>query len=771
MKEAQGSIKLDISQFEKPIETAKSKLASLGDALKKLGVIIASVYGSFKLISSISEHVNFAAKAIKYLEDMFGKTGRGITGILSDIAKNSKEAFVTFADSIQTISKTAVSGMEKLRNASATFSGAMKGIPQNFKNIALGATGGVAGIVLLSRVFGVVGGAISLVASGIQKVFSGLFSVMKGIASFVGSVFNASLNLLKSTLKGVAVGVVALGSALVALTAFISRGVVGIFQLGDELKRVRDITGASIPFIMSLQKAFKESGLTMEQVIPVLAEMNRSIVATDEKGQPSSKAIKALGLSVKELNALNPDERFKRIAGAIAQVGDKGLQTAYAMDIFGRFGRNVLAVISDASAVQKFGSNLDKASRTMAENADRFARISAKLKSSGTLFRGFFTEIAGAVAPQVETLMDMLSKGDFLTGLGTKIGNQLKYGLDVFVGAIKTGRVVEALKAALTIPIIYFKDFFSRTLKTIGNIFEQITKANKITILFTDIPAKSLLASLGTALGELFKSIAKLFAVVLIEQMRTPLSALEIAFENIATSFSRGLIKAIADGFGSLSKFNQVFKLLGFEGLGDAVLKGMDEVRRMMGGTPETRTFGERTKQRAEERKAGGFLDFGLGSVQENISNVGGQLANTLNAINDIGNVVAESFKNMGEMSDEDKKKLKELKDQLEELRIVGAEAVRRDEASRTEATAGGVLPFTGRPAEPVVSSLQRIGGGGGSFGGVTQDPLLRANEKQVTELEKLNKNIEKALSGPSQFQPQGQNMVMAFLGGGVGEI
>jgi methyl-accepting chemotaxis protein len=746
MKEAQGSIKLDISQFEKPIETAKSKLASLGDALKKLGVIIASVYGSFKLISSISENVNFAAKAIKYLEETFGKSGRGMMGVLSDIAKSSREAFTTFSESIQTISKSAVSGVEKLKSATASFGSATKAIPQNFKNIALGATGAIAGITILSRVFGVVGMGISLVVSGIQKAFSGFFAILKGVASFIGSVFNTALNVLKSTLKGVVVGVVALGSALVALTAFISRGVVGVFQLGDELKRVRDITGASIPFLMSLQKAFKENGLAAEQVVPVLSEMNRSIAATNEKGEPSSRAIKALGLSVRELSALNPDERFKRIAVAIAGVGDKGLQTAYAMDIFGRFGRNVLAVIADTTAIQKFGSNLDKASRTMAENADRFARISAKLKSSGMLFRGFFTEIAGAVAPQIETIMDMLSKGDFLTGLGTKVGAQLAYGLDVFVGAIKTGRIVDALKLALSIPVIYFKDFFARTLKTIGNIFEAITKENKITILFTDIPAKSLLASLGKSFGELFKAVAKLFAVVLIEQMRTPLAALEIAFDNIATMFSRGLIKAIADGFGSLSKFNQVFKLLGFGGLGDAVIKGMDAVRGMLGGKEDTRTFAERTRQRAEERKAGGFLDFGLGTVAENIQNVGNELGDTFNSLRDISSVVIESFKNMGGMSEENKKKLEVLYAELEKFKIIGAEVVRRAEVSRTEAVAGGLLPETGKPTEPTVSSLQRIGGGGGVFG--AQDPLLRSNERQVIELEKLNRNIEKALSG-----------------------
>jgi methyl-accepting chemotaxis protein len=186
MKEAQGSIKLDISQFEKPIETAKSKLASLGDALKKLGVIIASVYGSFKLISSISENVNFAAKAIKYLEETFGKSGRGMMGVLSDIAKSSREAFTTFSESIQTISKSAVSGVEKLKSATASFGSATKAIPQNFKNIALGATGAIAGITILSRVFGVVGMGISLVVSGIQKAFSGFFAILKGVASFIG---------------------------------------------------------------------------------------------------------------------------------------------------------------------------------------------------------------------------------------------------------------------------------------------------------------------------------------------------------------------------------------------------------------------------------------------------------------------------------------------------------------------------------------------------------------------------------------------------------
>lgn len=728
MKEAQASIKLDISQFEKPIETAKSKLASFAESIGKISIKIGAMVAAFVTIKNIVEYTNFAAKSIKYLEDIFGKSGRGMMGVLSDIKEKSKEAFTTFSESIKTIAQSSASGMEKLKSASAGFGNITKNIPQNFKNITLGISGTIAGFVLMARTFTIVGGAISLVATGISKGFSLLFGIIKGIASFVGSIFNVALGVLQSALKGVAVGVVALAGAMATLTAFISRGVVGIFSLADELKRVRDITGSSVPFIMSLQKAFKESGLSAEQVIPVLAEMNRSIVATNEKGQPSSRAIKALGLSVRELTALNPDERFKRIALAIAGVGDKGLQTAYAMDIFGRFGRNVLAVIADTTAVQNFGSNLDKASKTMAENTDRFARIATKLKSSGNLFRGFFTEIAGAVAPQIEYLIDMLGKGDFLTNLGAKIGGQLKYGLDVFVGAIKTGTIVDALKTALLIPIIYFQDYFKRVMGTVGEIFKTITKENKITILFTDIPAKSLVASLTTSLKDVFVSVSKLFAVVMIEQLRTPVAMLKVFLTDIATSFGKTLAQSLLDL--ALPRLKELAQIFGFKGIGDALGVAISNAKSALGIKEDNRTFSERVQQERQRAVTENPTNFGLGTFDENVKNVVNKTSVFSDAMADIVNVVKNSFANMEGMSDEAKLKLGSLFQKLGDLERIGAEEVRRGELSRAGATAGGVLPTTARPSEAVVSSLQKIGGGGGAFGG--RDPVLLNSEKQT---------------------------------------
>jgi len=740
MKTAQGSIKLDTSSFDKAIDTSKEKLASLASMIKKLITAILAIVAAYKVFSDLKEKILMVATAVKYLDRIFSQSGNIATTVFSDIKSAVLENVSSMTDAFKSLKDYASKAFETIKTKNASLPPVLNNTNSKFKDTIslIGTLAG--GAVLMRTTFGLMGGAISVVGTIISKAFSGVVDVFKMVANFVKSALVGAFNILVGVMKGVAVGAIAVGTAIATITAVIARGVIGVFQMGDELKRFRDITGASIPFLMSLQNQFKQNGMAADDMIPVLSEMNRSISQIDAKGQPSNQALKQMGVNLKELQPLSTDDRFKKLGMSLSTIADRGLRAQYSMDIFGKHGRNVLAILSDQSALANLGKNLDASSKTMVEQADRFARISAKLKDTGTTFRGFFTQIAGGVAPQLETILDMFSKGDIFTPLGTMLGEKLSYGLDVFVGAIQKGKVMEALKNSLIIPIIYFNSYFERSLSTIQKAIKIISAPRDLTVLFTNIPAKSMLGSLGASLAETFLRIAKLFGVAILEGLQYPLAAIQVAFNNIAINFAIMLTKGIINAFGSLAKVNPILKQLGFGNLGDVMGSLFEKIS---GGGGAKKSILDQIKEQVAQNKATGVLDFGQGTMQDAIEKVSFSLKDTLSNATDIVNTFISQFQNMEGMSDADRKKLDDYKKFFEELQKVGADFVKKSEPLPvTQPFTPKVEPLKTSMAQEAVSSLQRIGGGGGAFTGY--DPLLKNAEKQTMLQEKIALEIEK---------------------------
>jgi hypothetical protein len=413
------------------------------------------------------------------------------------------------------------------------------------------------------------------------------------------------------------------------------------------------------------------------------------------------------------------------------------------MDIFGKQGRNLLGVLSDTTSIAKLGTNLDASSKTMAENADRFARISAALKDSGTFFRGFFTQIAGAVAPQLERLIAMLNTGDFMTDLGTKIGAKLKIALDIFAGAIDSGKISEALKSALLIPVIYFQDLFARSMEAGKKFIKAITTPQKFSLLANDLQINSVLSILGSSLVRLFKSVAKLFGTLLIDGMQTPLAALEVLLQNIAVSFGINLVKAIANAFAP--KFvKDAFKALGMGDVGDV----LSQTAKAMGIKRDPRSMAERIREQEQNNRTNGVLDFGQGTIAENLSEVQDRIGNVGQKLITVLMEARQQIENMGEMSIENKLLIEQLQKELEEYRKRGEALVKKDEQPQGGKTSEkGTAVFDSKLKDSAVSSLQRIGGGGGAFGG---DPLLELNRQQLKEQKESNSTLKQIAQSTS---------------------
>ena len=71
MKTAQGSILVDVSQFNSSIDSAKARLASFGSSLNTIGNTAKTAWKAFDLVAGVSEKISIITKGAKDLQSIF----------------------------------------------------------------------------------------------------------------------------------------------------------------------------------------------------------------------------------------------------------------------------------------------------------------------------------------------------------------------------------------------------------------------------------------------------------------------------------------------------------------------------------------------------------------------------------------------------------------------------------------------------------------------------------------------------------------------------
>ncbi len=95
-------------------------------------------------------------------------------------------------------------------------------------------------------------------------------------------------------------------SAFVSMTKQIVAGL-------DAMNDLKDATGATIENISALEDVARRTGSSFETVSTALTKLNKGLSAA-KPGSDTEAAIKAIGLSVKDLKALDPAEAFRQVA-------------------------------------------------------------------------------------------------------------------------------------------------------------------------------------------------------------------------------------------------------------------------------------------------------------------------------------------------------------------------------------------------------------------------------------------------------------------------
>jgi hypothetical protein len=693
MAEAKGSLSLDVSKFVSAIEDAKNKLLGLREALEQSSAVA-------KIGFKVWDTADQIAKKIKDI---------------ADSVNDMKEAY----DIVKNVVTKIPNALKAIQSAGQSASKVLQNMPPALRGIAVAGAGVAVAIYATVKGFQMVIGAGKAVIGAIGSIIGKMAELANrakdaavNVAKVVGKGVDAGFKVIGNVAKVAGAGILALGTAAVGAGAFIAHGVEGVFEMGDELKTLRDRTGASIPFIMDLQKAFKGVGMSGDAVGPMLNTMQRSLTGVNSEGEPTNKMFERLGLSAEELSKMSPSDAFKKIGSTIAGLKSPAERTAASLAIFGKAGGAMTAVFADEN-FGKIGNNLTGSAKIMAENADTFSAISVALKQSGSMFKDFFVQIAGKVGAPLLAIMNAFQGGDFLAGVGEKIGTVLGDGLTILANAIQQGKIFELLQVGFEASIMFGADFLARAFSA-G--IETLIEEWKTGLVKDGIQA--LITGFASATQVMYGYLMKIF--------QTPIIYFQAGIQTA--------IEKLLEGLGNIPFLGDKLGLKDFKAssFGENVASIKEQ-----GGLG----FG------SEGKNADTMIEEGKKGFIESFTRLGTDIGK-------VGEIFQEKLSQQSEVISGTTEKMKELKNLTGTLSTPIAKAESKAGQVLENGTDLSPQAKKEKAGEAAISSLQKIGGGGGAFGG---DPLLRNSEKQVKLQEEANAMWKQVIADSSPRNAQGK--------------
>ncbi|MFN9374723.1 MAG: phage tail tape measure protein [Planctomycetaceae bacterium] len=254
-------------------------------------------------------------------------------------------------------------------------------------------------------------------------------------------------------------------------------------DMGGTLVDLSARTGVSVEALSGLEFAASQTGAELGTIEIGLKKMQDTLVQAAAGSQSAQTALARLGVSVAELAQLTPDQQFSRIAEAISRVRNPALRTAFALDIFGKSGTQLLPLLNEGAAglatYQQQAADLGLVLATEdAQAADDFGDSLATLWIQ--IKAGAFS-LGAALLPELHSLVEIATRVITRTVDWVRINKAFL----VTVGKIALG--VAAAGVALVI--------VEQALLTVGAVFGMIAAA---------LPAVvGLFATLGSAVAAL----------------------------------------------------------------------------------------------------------------------------------------------------------------------------------------------------------------------------------------------------------------------------
>jgi len=264
------------------------------------------------------------------------------------------------------------------------------------------------------------------------------------------------------------------------------------FDFAGEMKDMSDRTGIAVEDLATLERAFKNAGLSSDDVQKAVNKMQRSIEDAGEGGEKTGKAFEKLGLNFDDIKTKSPTEQLEIIGQKINELKTPAERTATAVDIFGKSGADMLTVFKDGkNGIEEARKEIGSFGRILDENAPAMDLIGDKFDAIKNKGKEFATGLVSELLPALGDLTTELGNVD-AAKLGEVIGEAIS---DIAIPAIED--LTEKIKS------IDFEDLKARlegALSVIGDGSIWDIFSLKASAAILDFGA-NLTAAIGNAAG------------------------------------------------------------------------------------------------------------------------------------------------------------------------------------------------------------------------------------------------------------------------------
>ena len=240
----------------------------------------------------------------------------------------------------------------------------------------------------------------------VARISADASELKKGLADAEGKTEQSSKNMADS-IKKVGLAMTVAGAAI---TAALGMMVKSFISTGSELHDLSLKTGVSVKALAGLQYAAEQNGASLGTVEMAIRRTASAMQDIKDGSAESIRAFDRMGLSLTDLQGLNPEEQFMKIAGAIANIPDPMTRAATAQDLFGRSGMDMLPMLSEgAEGLQRMmeeGVRLTGWTDEGANSADALGDAFGTLKTSTM---GIFNVIGSLLTPVLKDLIDKIT--------------------------------------------------------------------------------------------------------------------------------------------------------------------------------------------------------------------------------------------------------------------------------------------------------------------------------------------------------------------------
>jgi hypothetical protein len=252
----------------------------------------------------------------------------------------------------------------------------------------------------------------------------------------------ARMRAFGATVKAVGKKIFALGAALAVPLIAAAKS---FAEMGAEMARMSQRTGASVESLSALGYAAENSGVGMESLETGLKKMQKAVGEASMGNMAAAMSFAKLHIAIGQLRGLSPDKQFELIADRIDQIRDPAQRAAMAMEIFGKSGTELLPLISGGAAkinglmreAQRLGMVMSK------EDAGAALKLSQAMTDLWASIKMAAFQVGAALAPVLVPLIEKIR-----SVLGNVI-NWLKHNRAFVVSAAKMVAIIVTLGAGV----------------------------------------------------------------------------------------------------------------------------------------------------------------------------------------------------------------------------------------------------------------------------------------------------------------------------------